>query len=269
MADWDDEENTTTQKPGGEYAHKKVMRKVDEDEKLPFTIHLEELRWRMIYCAVTVFVVFIALYAISDALFQIVRKPIGTELIFLAPAEAFFVYLKISIYTAIIVSIPMILYQVWEFVAPGLLDAERKYTGAFVIFGTLFFLIGAGFCYEIVLPLGLHFLIGYAGEGLTPMISVGAYISFMFKLVLAFGAIFEMPIVIVFLAKMGIVNPASLREKRGYVVVGSFIVASILTPPDIFTQIIMAFPIIILFELSIIVAGFIVKKSPEDELKSE
>lgn len=269
MADRDKNKNADVKDSGDDdLARNKVMRKVDEDEKLPFTVHLEELRWRMIYCAVTVFVVFIVMYIMSDALFQIIRKPIGTELIFLAPTEAFFVYLKISIYMAIIVSVPMLLYQVWEFVAPGLLDAEKKYTGWFVIFGTLFFVAGAAFCYEIVLPLGLEFLIGYAGEGLTPMISVGAYISFLFKLVLAFGVIFEMPIVIVFLAKMGIVDQVLLREKRGYVVVGSFVVASLLTPPDIFTQIIMAFPIIILFELSIFVTGFIVKK-PKDDASNE
>ncbi|VAX23101.1 Twin-arginine translocation protein TatC [hydrothermal vent metagenome] len=247
------------------YRYKEVMRKVDSEERLPFTVHLEELRWRMIYCAITLFLVFIALYVMSEELFQYVRKPIGTDLVFLAPAEAFFVYLKLSLYIAVIISMPMILYQMWEFVAPGLLKVERRNTGAFVVFGTIFFVIGAAFCYYMVLPFGLEFLIGYGGEGLTPMISVSNYISFIFKLILAFGVIFEMPIVIVFLTKMGFVTPDSLKKKRSYVVVGSFVLASILTPPDVFTQVVMALPIILLFEGSLIVARFFVPKSLDDE----
>lgn len=251
-----------------QYDRKKIMRHVEPEEKLPFTVHLEELRWRMIYCAVTVGVTFIVLYTMSEFLFQIVRKPIGVDLVFLAPTEAFFVYLKISFYFAIIVSMPMLLYQVWEFTAPGLLEAERKYTGFFVVFGTIFFAMGASFCYFLVLPYGLEFLLGYGGEGLTPMISVGAYISFIFKLTIAFGVIFEMPIVIILLTMMGLVNPATLGEKRGYIIVGSFVVASILTPPDVFTQVIMAFPIIVLFEGSLIVSRFFVPK-PLGDSESE
>jgi len=206
------EENQTEPKPVAGvkeslYDREKVLRKVGKDDKLPFTVHLEELRWRIIYCAVTIGVTFIALYTMSDTLFDIIRKPIDTDLVFLAPAEAFFVYLKISIYFALIISMPMILYQTWMFTAPGLLGAERTYTGPFVIFGTIFFAIGATFCYFVVLPLGLKFLIGYGGEGLTPMISVGNYISFIFKLMIAFGLVFEMPIVIIFLTKLGFVDP--------------------------------------------------------------
>ncbi len=250
---------------GSVLARKKVLRKVKEDEKLPLTVHLEELRWRIINCAVTVSVCFVVLYAVSDYLFELIRKPIGIDLVFLAPAEAFFVYLKISVYMAIFVSVPMILYQAWEFLAPGLLQSERKYTGAFVLSGVIFFLIGATFCYTMVLPYGLSFLIGYGGEGLTPMISVGNYISSVFKLTLAFGTIFEMPIVIVFLTKLGFVDPHTLGEKRSYFIVGSFVAASILTPPDVFTQIIMAVPMILLFELSVIVSKFFVnEKKGED-----
>ncbi len=247
------------------YSRKKVVRKVEEDEKLPFTVHLEELRWRLIYCVVTIAVLFVALYAFSDKLFELVRKPITVDLVFLAPAEAFFVYVKISIYIAIFISTPMLLYQIWQFIAPGLFESERKYTAGFVIFGTLFFLIGASFCYFLVLPMGLEFLLGYAGAGLKPMISVGNYISFIFKMTLAFGVIFEMPIVIVFFTKLGFVTPETLRTKRGYLIVGSFVVASILTPPDIFTQVIMALPIILLFEMSLLVAKFFVPKPIEEE----
>lgn len=247
-----------------DFDRRKVMRKVDPEEKLPFVAHLEELRWRLIYCVVTVAVTFAALYVMSDYLYQVIRKPIGRELVFLAPAEAFFVYLKISIYAALIVSVPMILYQAWEFIAPGLLPVERRSAGPFVIFGTIFFAIGAAFCYFMVLPYGLEFLIGYGGEGLTPMISVGAYVSFVFKLMIAFGVIFELPIVILFLTRLGIMDPESIAAKRPYLVVGSFIIASLLTPPDIFTQIIMALPIIALFEMSLLAARFFVKEEADD-----
>ncbi len=239
---------------------KKVLRQVGADEQLPFTLHLEELRMRIIYVVATVAIVFAALYAVSDGLFEIIRRPLDTQLHFFGPAAAFFAYLKISIYGAIIISIPMILYQAWEFIAPGLLQTERKYTGAFVIFGTLFFLLGAAFCYYVVLPFGLKFLISYGGEGLTPVISVGEYLSFIFKLMIAFGLIFELPIVIVFLTQLGLVTPASLAKKRPYLIVGSFVIASILTPPDIFTQVIMAFPIIILFEGSLLVSRLFMRK---------
>jgi len=263
------EEQAGEEKSSGEiYARKKVVRKVEPNEKLPFTMHLEELRWRLIYCMVTVAVAFAALYGVSDYIFQFIRKPLDMDLVFLAPAEAFFVYLKIAFYMAIVASIPMILYQAWEFIAPGLLESERRYTGAFVVLGTVFFIIGASFCYFVVLPYGLKFLIGFGGEGLKPMISVGNYISFVFKIALAFGVIFEMPIVIVFLAKMGLVTPESLAKKRSYFIVGSFIVSAILTPPDVFTQVIMAVPMLILFELSIIASRFFIHK-PESAQEDE
>jgi sec-independent protein translocase protein TatC len=254
---------------GGIYQRNKVMRKVGEDEKLPFTVHLEELRWRLIYCFVTVLLTFFVFYFFSDYLFQLVREPLGTDLVFLAPTEAFFVYLKLAFYFAIITSVPMLLYQSWEFVAPGLLNLERKYSGSFVVFGTVFFAIGASFCYFVVLPYGLQFLISYGGEGLTPMISVGNYISFVFKLIITFGLIFEMPIVIVFLTKLGFVTPETLSSSRPYMIVGSFVVASILTPPDIFTQIVMAGPIILLFEASLIISRFFIAKPLSDDEDAE
>ncbi|MBI5814718.1 MAG: twin-arginine translocase subunit TatC [Nitrospinae bacterium] len=243
----------------------KVMRRVGEEEKLPFTTHLEELRQRLIYCLVTVGVVFMAVYAVSGDIYQFVRKPIGIDLVFLSPTEAFFVYLKLSIYVAVMISTPMLLYQAWEFVAPGLLAVERRYTGAFVVIGTLFFAIGAAFCYFAVLPIGLQFLIGYGGEGLKPMISVGNYLSFVFMFTLAFGIIFEMPLVIVFLASMGLVTPDWLAKQRSYFIVGDFVVAAILTPtPDVVSQLMMAVPMMILFEAGLFAARFFTAKKQEE-----
>ncbi|MBI4828643.1 MAG: twin-arginine translocase subunit TatC [Nitrospinae bacterium] len=253
------DEKPAKPQPAGEqtgnlYSRKRVVRKVAPEEKLPFTVHLEELRWRLVYCIITVGVTFTVLYALSEGLFQMVRAPLGTDLVFLAPAEAFFVYLKISLYAAVFISMPMILYQIWEFVAPGLLGAERRYTGYFVVFGTVFFVVGAAFCYFAVLPFGLQFLIGYGGEGLKPMISVSEYISFLFLMTIAFGLVFELPVVILFMVRMGLVTPDWLARQRPYFVVLAFIVGAILTPPDVFSQVVMAVPMLILYEGSIIAA---------------
>lgn len=249
---------------------KDLFRKVESDEKLPFTYHLEELRVRLIYCAVVVALLFALLYSVSDALFEIVRKPIGDyEIISIAPAEAFFAYMKISFYGAIALSMPVLLYHTWQFIAPGLLEGEKKYTSAFVIAGSIFFVIGASFCYFLVLPYGMEFLLGFAGDAIKPQITVSNYISFSFRLLIAFGLIFQLPIIIVILTKLGIVTPDSLAEKRAYFIVGSFVISAILTPPDVFTQAVMALPIIILFEASLLVSRFINKDSAQDEESDE
>lgn len=248
-------------------SEKERLRRVGSDEKLPFTIHLEELRTRIIYCAVTVFLVFAVLYSVSDALFNYFRQPMGEYgLIAIAPTEAFFAFLKVSFYLAIIISVPMLLYHSWEFVAPGLLESERRYTGWFVVVGTLFFGIGSSFCYFIVLPFGLDFLLSFGGDDIVPQISANNYISFMFKMIIAFGMIFELPLVIVFLTMLGIVTPEDLASKRPFFIVGSFVVAAILTPPDVFTQAIMALPMIILFELSLIFSKIFIKPKGADDL---
>ena len=245
---------------------KEPLRRVEESEKLPFTAHLEELRTRIIYCAVTVFVIFAVLYGVSDFLFDYFRKPMGGfDLIAIAPTEAFFAYLKVSFYAALIVSVPMLLFHTWEFVSPGLLESERRYTGWFVVAGSIFFAIGASFCYFIVLPYGIQFLLSFGGDDIIPQISVDNYISFVFKIIIAFGVIFELPLVIFFLTFLGIMTPESLASKRPFFIVGSFVVAAILTPPDVFTQTVMAMPMIVLFELSLIVSRIIIKKEKGKE----
>ncbi len=251
-----------SEESGAVHARRDRLRRVDQDETLPFTSHLEELRLRLIYCSVTIFVVFCALYSVSDYLFELFREPMGDyQIIAIAPTEAFFAYLKVSFYMALIISTPLLLFHVWEFVAPGLLENERRYTGLFVVFGTLFFVLGGLFCYFLVLPYGLSFLLGYAGDSISAQITASNYISFTFKLIIAFGVIFQLPIVIILLTKIGVVTPDALSEKRPFFIVGSFIVAAIMTPPDVFTQIIMAGPMIILFETSVLVSRlFIVKK---------
>jgi len=239
---------------------------LDTDEKnMPFTRHLDELRYRLIVTFVTLGCCFIALYPLSKNLLIILRAPIEEKLYMLAPTEAFIVFLKLSLFGAIVVSLPMTLYQTWAFIAPGLYAKEKKYALPFVILGTVFFGIGGYFSYKIILPFGLKFLLGYGGDLIQPVISVSNYISFVTRMILVFGAIFELPIIAVFLTKSGIVTPALMRKYRKYAIIGAFTLGAILTPPDVFTQALMAGPLIILYEVSIWVSVLLWKKPSDSE----
>jgi sec-independent protein translocase protein TatC len=239
------------------------------DDKLPFTSHLEELRSRLIICTVAVVLGFVISYFFSEQLFHILVKPLQKELppdsllIFTGLPEAFFVYLKLSFFAGIFLSAPVLLWEIWGFVAPGLYDHEKKYIFPFVIFSTLLFFIGVLFCYFVVFPFAFKFFMGYSSDIIKPLPSVKEYLSFSCKLLLAFGIIFELPIFILFLAKLGIVNEKMLRTQRKFAILGIFIVSAILTPPDVVSQILMAIPLMALYEISIYVAKLFGKKSSE------
>jgi sec-independent protein translocase protein TatC len=251
-----------------------------EDSKLPLTGHLTELRKRILILVVVLFSAFLFFFNYSEELFEIITFPLnseikldrtnpyihlkekaGTPLVFLAVAEAFWMNLKVSFVAAFIVSLPIIFYQLWRFIAPGLLEKEKRYFIPFVVFATLLFLIGTLFCFLVVLPFSLSFLLGYKTPSLTPMLSVGKYIDFCLKFILAFGAIFELPLVILYLTKFGIVSPKTLSKHRKYAVLFSFIAAAILTPtPDAFNQALMAIPIILLYEIGMLLSIIIYRK---------
>lgn len=228
--------------------------------EMPFTAHLGELRGRLIRVLIAVAVGFGLCYAFSEQLLQLLWRPMGRELIFIAPTEAFFAHLKVAFLAGLVLAWPYICYQVWRFIAPGLYEHERRYTLPFVVGATFMFLLGGAFVYFLILPYGMAFLLGYGGTFLLPMISVGAYVSFSMRLFLAFGAMFELPLVIVLLAKLGLVTPQMLSKNRKYVIVLCFLVAAILTPPDVFTQLLMAFPLLALFEISILLARLVSPK---------
>jgi sec-independent protein translocase protein TatC len=176
----------------------------------------------------------------------------GLALVFLAPAEALWMHLKLSLIVAIIISSPVIFYEIWKFITPGLLTKEKKYVLPVVIVTTFLFLLGSLFCFIIVLPFAINFLLTYKTESIKPMLSVGNYIDFCLKFIIAFGAIFELPVAIVFLTKMDIVTTDFLAKNRKYAVLIAFIIAAALTPtPDAFNQILMALPIILLYEAGI------------------
>ena len=239
---------------------------------MPLTGHLTELRNRILYILGTILVVFVGAYYFSGELLTLMQRPIADQkLVFLSPTEAFFAHIKVSFFAAVFISLPIILIQIWRFCAPGLMDREKRYIVPFVFFSTLSFIIGALFCYFLILPYGLAFLLSFATESLTPQISIGFYISFAFKLIFTFGLVFEVPIVTVLLVQIGVITPDFLSKNRGYVIVGAFVMSALLTPPDVVTQVFLAGPVIVLFEISIIVSKIIMrrKKKRQEEWEKE
>ncbi len=254
-----------------------------DNGKISFFSHLSELRHRIFISVAIISLFFIIAFHFSEILFKGLIIPMKKDislslespyvsfvpketreasLVFLAPAEAFWMHLKVSLVSAIIISLPIILFEVWRFISPGLLAREKKYLLPFIIMGTSLFLIGASFCFLIVLPFAMGFLLNYKTELLIPMISIGNYVDFSLKFILAFGTIFELPIALIFLTKFGLVTPQKLAKFRKYAVILAFVTAAILTPtPDAFNQILMAGPIIILYEIGIMVSRLFYRKS--------
>jgi sec-independent protein translocase protein TatC len=244
---------------------------MDEQEKIPFTEHLEELRKRLIVCFIAVGVGFVLSYGFKEKLFQILTRPLirvmqsGDKLIFTGLPEAFFTYLKVAFLSGIILAAPVIFYEFWMFVAPGLYDKEKRLMVPVVVLSTVFFVGGAFFGYFIVFPFGFKFFLGFASETIRPLPSMREYLGFASKLLLAFGIVFELPLIITFLAKLGMVSVSFLKKNRKYAILLFFVGAAILTPPDVVTQIMMALPLILLYEISIIGARIFGKKNFEEE----
>jgi sec-independent protein translocase protein TatC len=233
----------------------KIWRKaIASDDRLPFTDHLDELRHRLIISVIGIGVGFAVSYAFSQQILLLLQRPMPTRLIFIAPTEAFFVNLKVALYAGVFLSIPLILFQAWKFVAPGLYEHERRYSYPFLLISTVLFLIGAAFAYLVILPIALHFLIAQGGELWQPNITLSNYLAFCMRLLLAAGLIFEFPVLMYFLAKVGVVTPEFLVKNRKYAVLVAFTLSAILTPPDVFSQILLAIPLFLLFEVSIFVA---------------
>ncbi|MFO7728351.1 MAG: twin-arginine translocase subunit TatC [Desulfonatronovibrio sp.] len=231
-----------------------------EQEALTFTEHLEELRKRLFRSVIGAFIGFVACYGFKEDLFALLMEPLlevlppDSTMIFTSLPEAFFTYLKVSFVAGIFLASPYIFYQIWRFVGPGLYDTEKKFMIPIAFFSAFFFVAGALFGYFIVFPIGFNFFMGFATEMIQPMPSLREYLSFSIKLLFAFGLAFELPLFIFFLARLGIVNSRSLRKQRKYAILLAFIVSAFLTPPDIISQVLMSGPLVILYELGILVA---------------
>jgi len=238
-----------------------------DEKKLPLTSHLAELRKRLILSFVSVGVGFVLCYAFSQNLFDILSKPLlkmmpsGSTLIFTSVAEAFFTYMKVAFIAGLMLASPFVLFQIWAFVAPGLYRHEKRYVIPFVTAGSFFFILGVLFAYFVAIPVGFRFLLGYATDFIKPMPSMKEYLSFSIKFLLAFGLVFEFPVVLVLLARIGVVDAKTMARHRKYAILLIFIFAAVMTPPDIISQLLMAIPLMGLYELSILLSKIFGKKT--------
>jgi sec-independent protein translocase protein TatC len=241
------------------------------DEQLSFTAHLVELRKRLIISVGVWLVCFFASYSQAERIFQFIVEPVrkalpkGSSLVFITPIEPFFTYMKIAALTGFVIALPIILWQAWSFIAPGLYAKEKRFAIPFVLTSCLCFAAGTFFGFTYVYPKVFTFLIWFGTNtgDINAMLSMGAYLSLSIKLLSAFGVIFELPIVIFFLARMGVVDYKWLSKHRKYALLVAFIVGALLTPPDVFSQCAVAFPFIALYEVGIIVARLFGKKKPD------
>jgi sec-independent protein translocase protein TatC len=247
-----------------------------EDQEMPLVEHLEELRRRLIVSILVIlalgFVFAILIipseivssdsFGFRQIVLDILTGPLPagqSPLAVLAPTEAFLVFLKIAFLLAVLVSLPIVLYEVWAFVGVALRPAERKWIYTYLPISFFFFAAGSLFAYYIVLPHGLSFLLGLASD-FNQAISFSKYTSFFALMLLAFGIVFQLPVVAMFLSSIGLVDHRFLARKRPYALVGAFIVAAVLTPPDVFTQSMMAVPLMFLYEISIVASWIITRR---------
>lgn len=250
-----------------------------EGLKFSFMSHLEELRSRLFKISIFVLAVFLVCYHFSGPIFRILAGPIikalpkDSSLTIIDVTEAFMLEIKIALIAAVVAASPYIFYQLWKFVSPALYEKERRYVWQFVMAASICFFAGVYFCYAFALPWAFEFFLSYAtdmspmeGVKITANISVKSAVSLALQFALAFGAVFELPVVVYFLARMGVITHKTLSSKRPIAVVIIFIVAAILTPPDVMSQLLMAGPLLVLYEISIVVAWlFGPKPEPDDD----
>ena len=233
--------------------------------------HIADLRKRLTISTITVVVMFFACFSFYEPILEWMMAPVkhalpaGTSMIAVEIQETFFTAMKVAFFAGFIISLPVIFWQLWLFLAPGLYDHEKKLVVPFVFFATLMFLLGASFAYYIVVPIGFDFLIAFGNSVVSVLPSIGKYVGFFTKLLIGFGIAFELPVITFFLAKIGIVNDQMLKDFFRYAVVLIFIVAAVLTPPDVISQVLMAAPLLILYGVSIYIAKVFNPAQKEEE----
>jgi sec-independent protein translocase protein TatC len=233
------------------------------DLEMPLTEHLEELRWRLALALLAILIGFAISYGFADRLFAFLREPLDAaagstpvKVIGTGIAEAFFTKLKVAFICGIFLAMPAVLYQVWQFVAPGLHEHEKRYVVPFVVFGTFFFVAGAWFCWAFVFQVGYGFFLRqYETIGIEPTIRISEYLSFSSRLLLAFGVTFELPVLAFFLSRIGLIDHQTLIRPWRYAIIAIVVIAAILTPgPDVASQLLLAGPLTLLYVVSIGVA---------------
>ncbi len=252
------------------------MKRAKGSGEMPFLAHLDELRSRLIWMGVTVLTLSVAGFFIVTELnvIGLLKRPIvplvpDGMLLFTSPTEPMTVTLKLSFVVGIILSVPVIVYHTWGFLAPALFEHEKKAVVPAVIGGFLLFLLGVAMAYFLVLPLALRFLLNFQTQALAPIITIGEYLRFATRLILAFGIIFELPLVCLMLSMLGLIDAGSLRKFRRHAIVAVSVLSALLTPADVGTMLMMMVPLIVLYEISVVLVAIVDRrriagrKSPE------
>ncbi len=242
----------------------------NQDNDMSLVQHIGELRFRVTRAAYGIFAGMAACWGFSDQIFNFVRQPIqqyliGGGLVFTAPMDKFMAHIKLAFVAGLLLSSPFWLYQLWSFIAPALYRKEKKMAAGFIFFGTFQFLMGLLFSYFVVLPMAFKFLMSFGGDIDKPMITIDHYLGFVTQTAVVFGLCFQMPVIISFLGLIGVVSQRFLREKRRYAVVGISVVSAIAAPPDALSMILLLVPMWILYELAIIIVGFLEKQKAADQ----
>jgi sec-independent protein translocase protein TatC len=237
--------------------------------------HIADLRKRLMVSAASIIITFFACFFVYDDILKFMMIPIeavlpeGSKMVAIEVQETFFTALKVSFFSAFILSLPIIFWQFWLFMSPGLYDNEKKLVLPFVFSATIMFLVGGAFAYYIVVPYGFEFLVTFGSQVVAVMPSIGKYVSFFTKLVFGFGIAFELPVITFFLASIGLVNDQMLKDFFKYAVIIIFVLAALLTPPDVITQFLMAGPLIILYGVSIYIAKIFNPASKQEDLEED
>ena len=237
--------------------------------------HLVELRTRLLNSVVAVLIVFVCLFPFASKLYTLLAEPLlsklpkGGQMIATDVTTPFFVPLKVALMAAFLISLPYVLYQVWRFVAPGLYEHEKRLVWPLIIASTILFFCGMTFAYFVVFPIVFGFITASAPMGVAVMTDIDKYLSFVLTMFMAFGLTFQVPVAVVLLVRMGFVSVAKLREIRPYMVVGSFVIGAIFTPPDVVSQSMLALPLWLLYEAGILVAVWVGSKKPEEDKAEE
>ena len=218
-----------------------------------FLDHLDELRTRFIHSIMAILVGCCVAYSFIDAVLAYLIKPVG-HLVFTEPAEAFSARMTLTLIGGVIISLPYVLYQLWQFVALALHENERKSVALYGPLSLLFFIAGAFFAYFAAVPYSIQFLLSFASDLMVPMITVKNYIAYVGTLIFGFGVVFELPLILMFLTKIGIATPAFLVQKRRHAIILILIVSAIITPPDVISQLIMAIPLLVLYEIGVVIS---------------
>lgn len=243
----------------------------ENDQEMPLVSHLTELRTRLLRCVAAVFLIFAGLFYYAQTIYTLVSAPLrqylpeGATMIATDVASPFLTPFKLTMIVALFLAMPVILHQVWGFIAPGLYKHEKRIAVPLLVSSIILFYSGMAFAYFLVFPIIFHFFASVTPEGVSMMTDIASYLDFVMTLFFAFGVAFEIPVAVVLLIWIGVVDVQYLRKIRPYVIIGCFVVGMILTPPDIFSQTLLAVPMWLLFELGILAGSMVRKRSQDDE----